>query len=423
MKALSKREAFMKKTASFLICALYLNVAMAQKTTITVAAFPAVDDIVKASLQVWQKKNPNVEVKVVGREYADHHTAMTTALATSTGLPDVMTLEYGYLGRFAQSGGLEDLDKAPYSVGKHASKMVAYAMAQGRSPNHGQVAIPTDIGPGAMFYRNDLLAKAKVNESELIQSWDSFIQSGQKIKQSTGAYLVAHARDVKDIVIRTGIPEGQGVYFDAQGKSVVDTSPRFKRGFEVAQKIRTQGLDAKINPWSNEWGESLKRGTVSVQMMGAWLGGHLQNWLAPNTSGLWRSTALPERVATSWGGTFYAIPKNAVNKALAWDLIQHLTLNSQQQQMAFEKFNAFPSLIEAQNGDFFNQPVAFLGGQKARLEWKATAMQIKPTMVFKNDSVAEEIVNAELDLVLNKNKPIDQALKDAHRLVQRRASR
>ncbi|WP_416559917.1 ABC transporter substrate-binding protein [Limnohabitans sp. yimb22184] len=413
----------MKKTASFLICALYLNVAMAQKTTITVAAFPAVDDIVKASLQVWQKKNPNVEVKVVGREYADHHTAMTTALATSTGLPDVMTLEYGYLGRFAQSGGLEDLDKAPYSVGKHATKMVAYAMAQGRSPNHGQVAIPTDIGPGAMFYRNDLLAKAKVNESELTQSWDSFIQSGQKIKQSTGAYLVAHARDVKDIVIRTGIPEGQGVYFDAQGNSVVDTSPRFKRGFEVAQKIRTQGLDAKINPWSNEWGESLKRGTVSVQMMGAWLGGHLQNWLAPNTSGLWRSTALPERVATSWGGTFYAIPKNAVNKALAWDLIQHLTLNSQQQQMAFEKFNAFPALIEAQNGDFFNQPVAFLGGQKARLDWKATAMQIKPTMVFKNDSVAEEIVNAELDLVLNKNKPIDQALKDAHRLVQRRASR
>ena len=186
--------------------------AVAQKTTITVAAFPAVDEIVKASLQEWQKKNPNVEVKVVGREYADHHTAMTTALATSTGLPDVMTIEYGYLGRFAQSGGLEDLDKAPYQFGQHAAKIVSYAMAQGRTSSHGQVAIPTDIGPGAMFYRNDLLNKAKVNELELTKSWDSFIQSGQKIKQSTGAYLVAHARDVKDIVIRTGIPSGQGVY-------------------------------------------------------------------------------------------------------------------------------------------------------------------------------------------------------------------
>lgn len=413
----------MKKTASILFFALSLNVAMAQKTTITVAAYPAVDDIVKASLQAWQKKNPQVEVKVVGREYADHHTAMTTALATSTGLPDVMTIEYGYLGRFAQSGGLEDLDKAPYQLGQHASKLVPYALAQGRSPQQGQVAIPTDIGPGAMFYRYDLLTKAKLNESDLTQSWEGFIQSGQKIKKESGAYLVAHARDVKDIVIRTGIPAGHGVYFDDQGKSVIDSAPRFKRGFELAQKIRAQGLDAKVNAWSNEWGESLKRGTVTVQMMGAWLGGHLQNWLAPQTSGLWRSAVLPERVATSWGGTFYAIPKKAVNKELAWDLIQHLTLNSKQQQMAFEKFNAFPALIEAQNGDFFNQPVAFLGGQKARADWKASAGQIKPTMVFKNDSVAEEIVNAELDLVLNKNKPIDQALKDAHRLVQRRASR
>jgi multiple sugar transport system substrate-binding protein len=405
--------------AAWMLC----TSAVAQKTVITVAAYPAVDDIVKAAVKDWQKKHPQVEVKVVGREYADHHTAMTTALATSTGLPDIMTIEYGYLGRFAQSGGLEDLDKTPYLAGAHAAKFVPFALAQGRSASHGQVAMPTDIGPGAMFYRQDVVQKAQVNEAELSQSWDSFIASGQKIKKSSGAYLVAHARDVKDIVIRTGIPAGHGVYFDAQGKSVIESSPRFKRGFEIAQKIRAEGLDAKVNPWSNEWGESLKRGTVTVQMMGAWLGGHLQNWLAPNTTGLWRSTVLPERVATSWGGTFYAIPKKAVNKDLAWDLIQHLSLNSQQQQIAFEKFNAFPALLEAQKGSFFEQPVAFLGGQKARLEWRSTAQKIQATQVFKNDSVAEEIVNAELDLVLNKNKPIDQALKDAHRLVQRRAAR
>jgi multiple sugar transport system substrate-binding protein len=348
---------------------------------------------------------------------------MTTALATSTGLPDVMAIEYGYLGRFSQSGGLEDLDKAPFNAKQLASKIVPFAISQGRTTAHGQTAMPTDIGPGAMFYRVDLLQKAKVSEGDMTRSWESFIESGQKIKKASGASLVAHARDVKDIVIRTGIPEGQGVYFDANGKSVIETSPRFKRGFEMAQKIRQEGLDAKINPWSNEWGEALKRGTVTVQMMGAWLGGHLQNWLAPNTTGLWRSTVLPERVATSWGGTFYAIPKKAGNKDIAWDLVQFLTLNRQQQQMAFEKFNAFPALIEAQTGQFFEEPVAFLGGQKARLEWKTTAEQIKPTLVFKNDAVAQEIVNAELDLVLTKGKTIEQALKDAHRLVERRASR
>ena len=356
----------MKKPLALLLCACLLNMGHAQKTTLTVAAYPAVDDIVKAALQEWQKKNPSVEVKVLGREFADHHTAMTTALATSTGLPDVMTIEYGYLGRFSQSGGLEDLDKAPYKAADHSSKLVGFAMAQGRTTAYGLTAMPTDIGPGAMFYRNDLLEKAKVSEAELTQSWDSFVQSGEKVKKSSGAYLVAHARDVKDIVIRTGISEGHGVYFDHKGQSEIATSARFKRGFELAKKIRDQGLDAKVNSWSNEWGESLKRGTVTVQMMGAWMGGHLQNWLAPNTAGLWRSTVLPERVAMSWGGTFYAIPKKAKNKELAWDLIKHLTLDSQQQQMAFEKYNAFPALLEAQNGPFFDQPVAFLGGQKAR---------------------------------------------------------
>lgn len=413
----------MKKMLTAAVCLLALQLAHAQKITLTVAAYPAVDEIVKAALVEWQKRHPTVEVKVVGREYADHHTAMTTALATATGLPDVMALEHGYLGRFSQSGGLEDLDKAPYLAASHAAKLVPFALTQGQTTTHGQTAMPTDIGPGAMFYRHDVLQKARVSAADLTQSWEGFIQGGQKIKTATGAHLVAHARDVKDIVIRTGIPEGQGVYFDAQGQSVIESSERFKKAFALAHTIRSQGLDAKINAWSNEWGESLKRGTVATQMMGAWLGGHLQNWLAPQTAGLWRSGPLPERIAASWGGTFYAIPKNAKHKELAWDLIAHLTLNRAQQQMAFEKFNAFPALLQAHSGVFFEQAVPFLGGQKARLDWRATALQIKPTRVFKNDAVAEEIVNAELDLVLTKNKPIAQALADAHRLVQRRASR
>jgi multiple sugar transport system substrate-binding protein len=390
---------------------------------LTVAAYPAVDEIVKAALVEWKKKHPQVDVKVVGREYADHHTAMTTALATSSGLPDVMALEYGYLGRFALGGGLEDLEQAPFLAGSALPKLVPFAVAQGRSGASGLSAMPTDIGPGVMFYRQDLLKKAQLAETDLTGSWDGFIRSGQQLKKSTGAYLVAHARDIKDIVIRGNVPAGQGIYFDAQGKSVIDSAERFRKGFELARRIRSEGLDAKVNAWSNEWGESLKRGQVASQMMGAWLGGHLQNWLAPNTSGLWRSTVLPERVAISWGGTFYAIPKKAVHKELAWDLIKHLTLNRSQQEMAFEKFNAFPALIEAHSGAYFDQPVAFLGGQKARIAWRQAAAQISPTRVFKADAVAEEIVNAELDLVLTKGKSIDQALKDAHQAAQRRASR
>src|SRR5690349_10693606 len=86
-----------------------LAAASAAQTTLTVAAFPAVDKIVEAALPAWRRLHPDVAIKIVSRQFADHHTAMTTALSTSFYLPDVMALEVGYVGRFAQGGGLEDL--------------------------------------------------------------------------------------------------------------------------------------------------------------------------------------------------------------------------------------------------------------------------------------------------------------------------
>lgn len=401
---------------------LGLSTPAAAQTVLTVAAYPAVDDIVRAALPAWKQKHPQVEVKVVVRDFSDHHTAMTTALSASSGLPDVMTVEYGYLGRFAQSGGLEDLSQPPYLADQFEPLFVGYAWAQARVEQRGQTALPTDIGPGVMFYRQDLMQKAGIAPERLSASWDSFIDSARQLKARTGVSMVAHARDVKDIVIRANLAPGEGIYYDGQGRSMV-TSERFRKAFELAKTIREQGLDAKVNAWSNEWGESLRRGHVGVQMMGAWLGGHLQNWLAPQGAGLWRSGPLPQATALSWGGTFYAIPQKSGQKALAWDLIQHLTMNAGQQRLAFEKFNAFPALLQAQQGAFFEQEVPYLGGQKARLQWRETAQRIRATRVFRNDPIAEEMVNAELDLVLTRGKPIDAALADAHRLVQRRAQR
>ena len=397
--------------------------AAADQITMTVAAFPAVDSIVKDALVEWQKRHPNVEVEVVGREYADHHTAMTTGLAASSGLPDVMAVEYGYMGRFAAGGSLVDLSQAPYNSDNYSAQWTGFAYQQAQTEQHGQSGIPTDIGPGALFYRKDILDKAGVSEQQLTESWESFVESGVKIKQATGSYLLAHARDIKDIIIRADIENNGGIYFDADGKSVVGSSPRFKRAFVLAKQIRDNELDGKIGAWSGDWGESFKRGTVATQMMGSWLGGHLANWLAPDTKGLWRSASLPAGAQASWGGTFYAIPKQAEHKDLAWDLIQHLTLNRDQQLAAFESYDAFPALLSTYDSDFFNQEIAFLGGQQARVLWRDSAADIPPTRVFRHDPIAEELVNAELDLVLTRGKDIDAALADADRLISRRARR
>ena len=125
----------------------------------------------------------------------------------------------------------------------------------------------------------------------------------------------------------------------------------------------------------------------------------------------------------SWGGTFYGIPKQSKNKELAWSLIKHLTLSRAQQEAAFVKHDAFPALVSAHDASFFDEAIPFLGDQVARPTWRKTAMAIVPTEVFKHDAVAEEIVNAELDLVLTKGKSVTDAIADADRMVARRARR
>jgi multiple sugar transport system substrate-binding protein len=419
---LSRRRATQGLAA--LVLSPGLPAVAAARRTLTVAAYPAVDKIVEAAIPAWKQRHPDVDIKVVSRQFADHHTAMTTALSTSFYLPDVMALEVGYVGRFAQGGGLEDLAQPPFDIRRFESQFVPYAMRQATSRSGRIVGAPTDIGPGTLLARTDILAKAQVSEDELTRSWDSYVASGVKIKKATGAYLLAHARDIKDIAIRIGVQPGEGLYFDKDSRVLVNT-PRFARAFELARQVRGNKLDAKVSAWSNEWSEGFKRGTLATQLTGAWLAGHLNNWLAPNTKGQWRALQLPEQSYAAYGGTFFAIARGAPadNKALAWELIQLLTLNRDLQLQAFKAQDAFPALVSTYDDAFFEQPIPFLGGQQARVLWREATRHIQAVTVHKQDAFASEVIDTELDKVLDHAKPVATALADAARLLEKRALR
>ena len=428
MNPSSRPTSLTRRRASQGLAALALSpglpAAAAATRTLTVAAYPAVDKIVEAAIPAWKRLHPDVDIKVVSRQFADHHTAMTTALSTSFYLPDVMALEVGYVGRFAQGGGLEDLAQPPFDIRRFESQFVPYAVRQATSRGGRIVGAPTDIGPGTLLARTDILAKAQVSEEDLTRSWDSYVASGVKIKQATGSYLLAHARDIKDIAIRIGVQPGEGLYFDKDSRVLVNT-PRFARAFELARQVRSHKLDAKVSAWSNEWSEGFKRGTLATQLTGAWLAGHLNNWLAPNTKGQWRALQLPEQSYAAYGGTFLAIARGAPaqNKGLAWELIQLLTLNRDLQLQAFKAQDAFPALVSTYDDAFFEQPIPFLGGQQARVLWREATRHIQAVTVHKQDAFAGEVIDTELDKVLDHGKPVATALADAARLLEKRALR
>jgi multiple sugar transport system substrate-binding protein len=410
----------------FLIAAGVATLGLAQnsKIQLTVAAFPSLDDSVKVALAGFAKKFPNIEIKLTALTYGDHHAALTTALATGQGLHDVEAIEIGFVGKFAESQGLEDLNGPAYKAGQYKKLMVPYTVAQATSSDGRFVAMPCDIGPGTTFYRKDILDKAGIKPSDL-STWEGYVEAGKKLHASNSKlFMINDAKSAANLIMRSNLGDGEGIYFDKANKNLVGPdSARFVKAFTIAKKIREAGIDAKIGEWSNEWYEGFKGGTVATQFSGAWLQGHFQNWMAPDTKGLWRVQDLPDGAYASWGGSFYSIPTASTHKKEAWEFIKYMTLNREQQIAVFKSNGAFPSLNSAWGDKSFNEPVEFLGGQKARLLWKATAKRIKPVDVNKYDSVAETIIQTALGKVVDEGADIKAALTEARSELDKRARR
>lgn len=391
--------------------------AGAADSSIRFDGFPDFDSSLKVLLPEFEKES-GIKVDYLMNNHGDHHTKLTTNLATGSGAGDVIVVDVEKIGPFVSSGGLVNLSKQ-YGVDKYEQDFAPYAWAQGKGGDGDMYGIPVDLGPGVMYYRTDIFENAGIDVKEAIKDWDSYIKAGEELKKHN-VQLIASAADVAQAIIFTTVPEGEGLYFDDKGNPVV-TSERFVHAFEVAKEIREKGLDGRILAWSNEWYEGFRTGTLATQLSGAWLLGHLNNWIAPDTKGKWAVSNLPDGIYGSWGGSFLSIPKQSKHQDEAWKLIEYMTTNGDVQLKSFETIAAFPANTTTYGDELFNQEVEFLGGQKARQLFAEVAKNIKPVQPSKGDHVARSIIleNALME-VLDEGKDIKTALKDAERMIKRR---
>lgn len=402
------------------LAALLIGGFASAQTVLTVGLFEPHQDHLERVLDQFYAEHPDIRLEIRTLGFGDHHDLLVTNLATGSGAPDVVVLEIGYIARFIAEGGLRDLSVAPFNADQFEDLFVDYAWAQGRSDDGRQVAIPTDIAPGTMFFRRDILEASGWTIDMVNESMESYIEYGRALKDM-GVFLTTNATQVADGMIRSDIPAGDGVYFDANGRPVLN-SERFLEAARVAQIIRSEGLDAQIGAWSNEWYEAFRQGTAATELSGAWLAGHLANWMAPDTAGLWGASVVPGDTMVSWGGSFWAIPTQTPEAKLeaAWNLILFLTTNPEIQLAAFRNIDAFPAMPVTYGDPMFFEEMPFLGGQQARVLWASVAERIPGVRTHPGNIIAEEIWGSALGEILNEGRDIQAALDEAQRLVERR---
>ena len=223
------------------------------------------------------------------------------------------------------------------------------------------LGIPIDIGPTAMFYREDVFAAgglptdpAKVGEQ--LKTWDDFLAAGVELRKANPkAPIVADAGDLYGIIVN----QGTARYIDKDNKFIGDQD-HIRKAWDTAVKAITLKVDGKTLGGSPDWNAGLDKGTVPTVLGAAWVALDIKA-ACKSSVGKWRVAPTPSGPA-NFGGSFLTITKNAADPAAAFEVIKYM-LSPDNEAKAFADAQIFPATPAAYEKPQLKAADPFFGGQ------------------------------------------------------------
>ncbi|AFG36798.1 ABC transporter substrate-binding protein [Spirochaeta africana] len=380
--------------------------------------FGAFGDLEAAYTEIFASEHfrsqyPNINITFQSADFGGHHDRLTTQLSARERTNDIEALEVEFIANFVEQGdALIDLNQEPYNAESVIGDVVDFAVAQGQTRELQQVAIPVDIAPAVLFYRADLAAEAGAN-FENLDSWEEYIEEGRKVT-GNGRYAVPNAADVAAIPLAGG----KGGWLSDDGE-LLQPKAKFMEALQLVADVRGAGIDADLGAWSGPWIESFANGTVVTMPNGAWWGGALRTWVAPDVED-WRVTYLPGRAMSALGGTYLSIPSTvpADNRAAAWEIIKYLTTTEEAQLKTFDIIDAFPALTTTYDHPIMSEPVPYFGNEPVREIFADVALNMPNMRVSEYDNIIVSIWGSIVGEVLEGDLTPDQAYEQALRQIR-----
>ncbi|WP_165972268.1 ABC transporter substrate-binding protein [Paenibacillus piri] len=372
------------------------------KGEIVVGGWPSGDKAFEAIIPEFNKKYPDVKVTLQFQKSEDHHNKLLTALAAGSGAPDVAMLEAGYIGKYRDKKGFVNLYDAPYNAKRFENDFVGYKYQMSVSLDGKQmIGLPWDIGPTSLFYRRDVFKEVglpddPVEVQKLLGTWDGYLEVARKVSIPGKRWMLANAGDVFMSKWANRDYYNQDLSFRFEDQKSLDL-------LGLSATIRKEGLDAKLVYSSNESYALMKSGQIVTHISGAWFGGFLKTFVAPDTSGKWGIVKVPGDGATNWGGSFLTIPEQSKNKEAAWAFIEFALANKASQNAMFKAVDYFPAYMPAWDDPMYQEADPFYGNQKTKALWVEVAKGTKPSFVTMMDRQTETIMRAAISTGLDQN--------------------
>ncbi|HTY71574.1 MAG TPA: extracellular solute-binding protein [Actinomycetes bacterium] len=377
---------------------------------------PGMDKVVA----VWNKQNPDIQVKVneVAAGNSGTYQNFTNALKAGTA-PDLGQIEYDTLPNFRLQNGLKNIASCP-GVADAKSAFVPWTWSQvDFNSSDGVYAIPQDSGPMALFYRKDIFDQLGLKAPT---TWDEYASDAAKI----------HAADPQRYITFFSQSDPNwytGLFWQAGAQLFNETA----NGVKV-----TISPNSDVDKVNSYWQGLIDKHLIATNLQGfstelykAWNDGDVVSWIsaawgystirdnAPATSGKWAVAPMPQFTAGSsaagnWGGSSTAVFSSSKHPAEAAKFAIWLNTNPQALTLENKLGGLYPAATAGLDLPSLQQGVPFYGNQPIFDVFKSASAGVNenfewgPTMTDTYAALKDGIVNA-----LSGKGTLDDATKSA----------
>jgi multiple sugar transport system substrate-binding protein len=419
----------------FIIVAISPSLAIVpqdQKKQVTITAI--LDDqsdpprllkwLFQPAIKELEARHQDLEIKLDYRPvpYLNLHEQILKSMANQTPV-DILTVDYIWLGEFAEKGFLTDLTNYTKKWGRSSDWY--QGNWDGGVYKDGVYGISTVVDVRGLWYWKDMLNRAGVDPNS-IRTWNGYIEGAKKLNTILrpegieGVHLVgaSHSPDIDfypylwmlggDIIAqKPGHPTKGDYWFPIYNSS---------KGVRALEFIKAQ-IDAGIKPQKNHfWGKEFLDRKFAVMLEA------LQNHVHVNTTeqrqefenkvGFLPMFPVPEGTnhsATMMGGWELSVTNKSKNKDLVWELIT-IMVDPKIITPFYEKYGLLPTQVSIGDGEYsanLSKTIPYYDQLISMLQLKG----VRPN-IPEFPQIAEHIRQA-LDEVLYQSKDPKEVLDNA----------
>jgi multiple sugar transport system substrate-binding protein len=286
-----------------------------------------------------------------GAEY----TLLNNAMKAGSGAPDVAEMEFDEIPSFIIQKYVVNL--VPYGANNYKSKFAPWAWSQ-VSQGGAVYAMPSDFGPMAFYYNQQVLAKYHITPPK---TWAEVSADAAKLhQQNSSAYLLNLSPNDLQWLMSVMGQAGAWPFTYSGGSNVTInwTGPAQTQFAKYWQDLIDQHAVSTVNDAGTQVNTNLDKGVTAAAIFSAWAPSYFVADVK-QSMGQWRAAPLPQwtagaNVGADWGGSTYPVFTQSKHPKEAAEFSEWLTSTDQSWNIVkTPPSSLFPTYLPTLNSSSF----------------------------------------------------------------------